>query len=138
MDRGYLGITAQALTSAIATAVGLKTPDGALITALEPQSPAQGILRVGDVLLRIGSTPVTLAELPKRAARLAPGSKVILVFMRDGVELSIPFTIGRLPDPPSDPALTGGPDTWAPNLALGLANSRPASRPGQRGRPIPP
>jgi serine protease Do len=123
VDRGYLGITAQALTPAIAAALGLRTPDGALITALEPQSPALGILRVGDVLLRIGSKPVSFAELPKRAARLAPGSKVMLVFMRDGAQLSIPFTVGRLPDSPPDPASAGGPDTWAPNLALGLADT---------------
>jgi hypothetical protein len=31
--------------------------------------------------------------------------------------------VGRLPDPPSDPALSGGQDTWVPSLALGLANS---------------
>jgi serine protease Do len=123
VDRGYLGVTAQAVTPAIATALGLKTPGGALITALEPQSPAQGILRVGDVLVRIGSMPVTYAELPKRAARLSPGSRVLLVFLRDGAQLSIPITVGRLPDPPSDPALSGGPDTWAPNLALGLPDT---------------
>jgi S1-C subfamily serine protease len=48
--------------------------------------------------------------------------------MRDGVQLSIPITAGRLPDPPSDPALSGGPDTWAPNLAIGLANATPEIR----------
>jgi serine protease Do len=128
VDRGYLGIKAQAMTPAVATALGLKTAEGALITALEPQSPAQGILQVGDVLLRIGSKTVTLAELPKRAARLAPGSEVELLFMRDGTQLSTPFTVGRLPDPPPDPALAGGPDTWAPNLALGLADTTPEVR----------
>lgn len=123
VDRGYLGISAQALTPAIAAALGLKTPDGALITALEPHSPADGALQVGDVLLGIGSTPVSFAGLPKIAARLAPGSKVYLAVWRDGVQLSNQFTVGRLPDPPSDPELTGGPDIWVPNLALGLADS---------------
>lgn len=80
------------------------------------------------MLLRIGSKPVTFTELPKRAARLAPGSKVLLVFMRDGVQLSAPFNVGRLPDPPADPASAGGPDTWAPNLALGLADTTPEVR----------
>jgi serine protease Do len=123
VDRGYLGISAQALTPAIATALGLKTPDGALITALEPHSPADGALRVGDVLLGIGSTPVSFAGLPKLAARLPPGSRVDMTVMRDGTQRSISMTVGRLPDPPSDPALTGGPDTWVPNLALGLADA---------------
>jgi serine protease Do len=128
VERGYLGISVQALTPAIATALGLKSPDGALVTALEPHSPAEGILQVGDVLLSIGATPVSFAALPKRAARLAPGSRVFLVVMRDGVQLSIPFALGRLPDPPSDPILTGGPDAWVANLAIGLADTTPEIR----------
>src|SRR5580658_5593541 len=51
VERGYIGVTTQALTPAIATALGLKTPTGALITTVDPDSPAQGILAVGDVLL---------------------------------------------------------------------------------------
>lgn len=128
VDRGYLGASAQALTPAIATALGLKTTSGALITALEPKGPADGILWVGDVLLSVASTPVTFAALPKIAARLAPGSRVDAVIMRGGVQQPISLTVGRLPDPPSDPALTGGQDTWAPNLALGLANATPQIR----------
>src|ERR1039458_4044224 len=46
-----------------------------------------------------------------------------MTVMRDGTQRSISMTVGRLPDPPSDPALTGGPDTWVPNLALGLADA---------------
>lgn len=57
VDRGYIGVTTQALTRAIAKALGLTTPSGALITAVDPKSPAQGILNVGDVLLSMGSSP---------------------------------------------------------------------------------
>jgi serine protease Do len=126
--RGYLGASAQALTPAIATALGVKTTDGALITALEPHGPADGTLWVGDVLLRLGSTPVTFSTLPKIAARLTPGSRVDTVIVRGGVRQSTSLTVGRLPDPPPDPALTGGQDTWVPNLALGLANTTPEIR----------
>lgn len=123
VSRGYLGASAQALTPAIATALGLKTTDGALLTALEPHGPADGTLRVGDVLLKIGATQVTFAALPKIVARLAPGSRLDMIIMRDGVQQPISLVVGRLPDPPADPALTGGQDTWVPNLALGLANA---------------
>jgi len=128
VDRGYFGISVQEMTPAIATALGLKRPDGALITALEPKSPAEGTLRVGDVLLSIGSKSASPAGLAKVAARLTPGSRVYVSVMRDGVALSLPITVGRLPDPPSDPALNGSPDTWAPNLALGLSNTTPEIR----------
>jgi len=123
VDRGYIGVSTQALTPAIATALGLKTPVGALITAVDADSPAQGILNVGDVLLSLGSVPVVLSRLPRRVARLAPGSTVELVIQRDGVQLPVAFKVGRLPDPPADPGLAGGTDTWAPNLAIGLADT---------------
>lgn len=123
VDRGYIGVTTQSLTPAIATALGLKTAVGALVTAVDPDSPAQGILNVGDVLLSMGSVPVTFSQLPRRVARLAPGSRVELVIQRGGVQLPIAFKVGRLPDPPADPALAGDPDTWAPNLAIGLADT---------------
>jgi serine protease Do len=128
VDRGYIGVTTQALTPAIATALGVKSLDSALITAVDSESPAQGILNVGDVLLTMGATPVVLSQLPRRVARLAPGSKVELVVQRDGVQVPISFPVGRLPDPPPDPALAGGADTWVPNLALGLADTTPEVR----------
>jgi serine protease Do len=123
VDRGYIGVTTQTLTPAIATTLGLKTPEGALITAIDPKGPAQDILRVGDVLLDMAGTPVVFTRLPRRAARLTPGSAVELTVQRDGMRLPISFRVGNLPDPPADPALAGGPDTWASNLALGLADT---------------
>jgi serine protease Do len=126
--RGYIGVTTQALTPAIATALGLDTPRGALITAVDPDSPARGILNVGDVLLEMGAAPVILSQLPRRVARLAPGSTVELLVRRDGAQLPISFTVGTLPDPPADPDQSGGPDTWAPSLAIGLADTSPDVR----------
>jgi serine protease Do len=128
VDRGYLGVSAQALTPAIAMALGAPTPDGALITEFEPNGPADWTLLVGDVLIGIDSTPLTFTALPKIAVRLVPVNKVTVTFIRDGTQLSRLMTIGHLPDPPADPALTGGPDTWVPNLALGLANANAESR----------
>jgi serine protease Do len=123
VERGYIGVTTQALTPAIATALGVKGLDSALITAVDAQSPAQGVLYVGDVLLTMDAAPVILSQLARKTARLAPGSTVQLVVQRNGEQLPISFTMGRMPDPPADPALAGGPDTWVPNLALGLAET---------------
>ena len=123
VDRGYLGLSAQALTPAIATALGLKKPDGALITSIEPNGAATGVLQVGDVLLAVGATKVNFNTLPKVIARLVPGREVTLTVKRDDIQLELPFKVGRLPDPPSDPTQSGAPDTWVPNLALGVANT---------------
>jgi len=43
--------------------------------------------------------------------------------VRDGSQLTIAVTVGQLPDPPDNPLQSGGPDTWVPNLDLGVANA---------------
>ena len=128
VDRGYLGISAQPMTPAVARAFGLSSPSGALVTALEPKGPSVDTLRIGDVILSIGDTPVSFESLGKVAGRLHPGSTVQVVVMRDGGRQQLALLIGQLPDPPSDPALTGDTDTWVPSLELGVAKSTRAIR----------
>jgi len=116
------------VTKGLATALGLRVPAGVLIAALDPTGPSAGILAVGDVLLSVGATPVAYAGLGKTAARLPPGTIVQVTVVRGGVEVPLAVTIGRLPDPPVDPALTGATDTWVRILALRLANTTPEFR----------
>src|ERR1022692_1375414 len=123
VERGYIGIYAQALTPVLATALGMKTKIGALVTALDPQGPAVGTLWIGDVLLRIDSVPVTFKDLSKISARLAPNALANVTVMRAGTQQLVALKIGRLPDPTSDPALTGGQDTWVPALGFGVADT---------------
>jgi serine protease Do len=129
VNRGYLGITLQAMTPALARVLlGHDTPAGALITAVEPKGPTAGELMAGDVLLSIGATPVTFTSLGKIAVRMTPGVTVNASVVREGTELTIAVTIGQLPDPPEDPLQSGGPDTSVPNLELGVANATPTIR----------
>ena len=129
VDRGYLGISAQAMTPALSTALGNRDPEGgALITAVEPNAPTLGVLLVGDVLLRINTTPVTFPGLGKILARLKPGVSADVTFLRDGAEMSTTVLIGQLPDPPVDPARSGDSDTWVRGLALAVANTTAAIR----------
>jgi S1-C subfamily serine protease len=39
------------------------------------------------------------------------------------LEQTAVLTVGQLPDPPPNPLQAGGPDTWVPNLELGVVNS---------------
>jgi len=121
VERGYLGVSAQTPTAAIATALGMQAPTGALITTVEPQGPAAGALLIGDVLLDIGTVPVTFKNLSKITARLKPDSVVAMTIRRDGAAQTVALKIGRLPLPPTDPALTGERDTWISVLKLGVA-----------------
>jgi serine protease Do len=128
VERGYLGISGQAMTPLLAKSLGMKTSTGLLVTAVDAGGPAVGALWVGDVLLGIGSSPVTFKSLSKITARLAPKALVVASVMRAGKQQSVALTIGRLPDPPSDPALTGDQDTWVPALKLGVAGTTPDIR----------
>lgn len=123
VERGYVGISGQAMTPLLAKALGMKTSTGILVTAIDAQGPAVGALWVGDVVLSIGQSAVTFKNLSKITARLAPKSLVVASVLRAGKQESVALTIGRLPDPPPDPALTGDQDTWVPALKLGVAGT---------------
>jgi serine protease Do len=123
VERGYLGISGQEVTPLLAKALGMKTATGALVTSVDADGPAVGALWVGDVLLSIGPRTVNFKDLSKITARLVPKSLVVASVLRAGKQQSIGLTIGRLPEPPSDPALTGEQDTWVPALRLGVANT---------------
>ena len=123
VERGYLGISAQPVTPVLASALHMKTPMGVLITAVDGQGPSVGTLIIGDVLLNIGSERVTYKDLSKITARLAPNALATLTILRSGTQESVALKIGRLPEPPADPTLTGGQDTWVPALGIGVADT---------------
>jgi serine protease Do len=123
VERGYLGVSAQELTPELATALHVKAPGHALITALDPQGPSTQSLAIGDVLLTINLTPATFKTLSTITARLAPDSLATIRIVRDGKEQSLAIKVARLPDPPDDAVVSGGQDTWVPALGLGVADT---------------
>lgn len=123
VERGYLGISAQPMTPLLAKALGMKTPSGVLVTAVDAAGPATAALWVGDVVLTLGGSGVTFRNLSKITARLKPKALVVASVLRAGKQQSVALTVGRLPDPPVDPALTGGEDTWVSALKLGVAQT---------------
>ena len=128
VERGYLGISAQAPSATLAKAFGMKTAAGVLVTAVDAQGPAAGALAVGDVLLKLGSTPVTFRGLTKITARLKPKTLIVATVFRGGKQETVAMTIGVLPAPPADPAKTGAEDTWVPSLRLAVADTTPEIR----------
>jgi serine protease Do len=124
VNRGYLGIEVQPMTPGLAQALlGSPTPKGALISAVDPQGPVAKRLLTGDVLLSIGSTPVSVENLGKLVVRLAPGTNVEASVVRDGMEQPALLTVGQLPDPTANPQQSGARDTWVRNLEFGVANT---------------
>lgn len=123
VDRGYLGISGQSVTPGLAAALHMKTPVGVLVTSVEAQGPAAGALIIGDVLLKVGPTAVVFKDLSKVTARLVPNALVTLTVLRSGTQQSVAMKVGRIPEPISDPTLTGVQDVWITALKIGVAET---------------
>lgn len=91
-----LGVSVQDLNQSLAESFGLKRPDGALVAAVDPRSPAAGAgLKVGDVILAVDGEPMTQAgAVSSRIGLARPGDKVRLKVWRDQAEREIAVTLG--------------------------------------------
>ncbi|HMO28182.1 PDZ domain-containing protein, partial [Enterovirga sp.] len=132
VTRGYLGVQIQPLTKDLAEGLGIDRSKGALVNATEPGTPASKAgLQSGDVLVSVNGQPVADArDLSRRIAGIKPGSKVEIVYLRNGKERTADVELGVLPGSKSaslnDQDDRGG---RSPRLGLQLA---PAPR-GEEG-----
>jgi serine protease Do len=96
--RGLLGVTIQPVTSDIARSLGLAQVRGALVSDVQPDSPAdKGGIHRGDVITAIDGTPVTDGNvLRNHVAQMQPGTKAQLSFLRDGKEQTATVTLSEL------------------------------------------
>jgi Do/DeqQ family serine protease len=83
---GRLGVSIQDLTPEIAQALGLRHTQGAVISQVEPGSPAaQAGLEPGDVIVEVNGRGVEDSSDLRNQVRLAQvGSKLDLTFYRNG------------------------------------------------------
>jgi serine protease Do len=105
--RGYLGVTIQSLTPALAKEFNLPGPRGALVTGVQPGSPAERAgLQVGDVIVKLGDHDVRdHANLRNETASLEVGLKTSISFYREGKVRTADVTIGEMPSGPLVAAL---------------------------------
>ena len=70
---------------------GIDGPGGCRLESLNPEGPASRAgLRVGDIVLRVGTEPVRDAEsLVRLVRRSSPGEEIMLVVARDGTEVPV-------------------------------------------------
>lgn len=122
--RGRLGVFIQQVDPALAKALGLDRPKGALVGEVEPGGPADRAgIRAGDLVVRVDQAEIARSdELPRLIARHAPGSRVKLEIMRDRATLTVEVTLDELKDDQRQGAAgSAGPGSRTPSdLGLGL------------------
>jgi serine protease Do len=95
--RGWLGVSMQPLTPALARAVGLKDTNGVVVDSVEQNSPAQHAdVRQGDVITAYnGKTIADARDLALAVANTASGQKASVTVWRNDSSHILPITIGN-------------------------------------------
>ena len=97
--RGWLGVGIQAVTDSIAESLGRSDTHGAMVTDVSSPGPSVGLIDEGDIIVSFDGKPiVTMHDLPRLVAEAEVGRKVPVVLVRDGKEITVDITLGRLPD----------------------------------------
>ena len=104
--RGWLGVATQAISPAMVTALHLPKADGALVSQVEPNSPAaKAGVEEGDVITAVQSQPVhDPRDLARLVAAVHPGGATALTVHRDGQERTLSAQISALKEADATPA----------------------------------
>lgn len=104
VTRGFLGVDIQSMTTDLSEEFNLPDKNGALVTDVEPNTPAaKAGLQNGDVIRELdGKTVADSQQLRLRISETAPGTKVTLKVLRSSnggkpEEKTITATLGTLP-----------------------------------------
>ena len=140
VDRGYLGVSAQPVSPAMARALHASGTAGALVAEVQKDSPAEAAgVQAGDIIEKVGGQPVLDPRgLARIVADVRSGTKQDILVWRDGAEKTIAATIAALPDgqaaKPAEAAAAAEADGDAAKLGLDLA---PLDRLTREGLSLP-
>jgi serine protease Do len=98
--RGRIGVAVQDMNGQLAQSFGMDRPRGALVSAVEKDSPAASAgVKAGDVILAVNDKQIDrVGDLPTQIASMKPGSKAQLRIWRDGKERSIDVSVDEMPE----------------------------------------
>ncbi|HVY83212.1 MAG TPA: DegQ family serine endoprotease [Steroidobacteraceae bacterium] len=98
IERGYLGVSTQELTSDLAKEFGVD--HGAIVTEVARGTPAEKAgFKTGDVITKINGTEIRDPErLALSVSRFAPGTPITVTVLRDGKPRDLKATLASLPE----------------------------------------
>jgi serine protease Do len=97
VDHARLGVTLQDLSAPLAASFGLKSPDGALVSSVMPDSAAaKAGLKPGDVITAVNGEAVHVAgDVSSRVGLARPGDKLKLALWRDKGHVDETVSLGH-------------------------------------------
>jgi serine protease Do len=100
VTRGRIGVTIQELTRELAESFGLSKPNGALVSNVEKNGPADKAgIEVSDVILKFDGKPVNNSiDLPRMVAAVKPGTKVVVDLWRKGKSKQVTIEVAEMPE----------------------------------------
>ena len=109
--RGRIGVGAQDVDAVLARSFQLDKPRGALISFVEPDSPAAGAgIKPGDVVLEVNGKAIEQsADLANNVSGIKPGDTARLAVWRGGQEQNIDVKVDELKEPDERAAAAGAP-----------------------------
>ena len=121
VSRAFLGVMIQPVTPDLAKFFKLEKSEGALISDVSPNSPAERAgLKSGDVVTKIDDRSVVDSRaLQLMIGEMSPGRNVQLTVVRDGNERQYPVTLGDQPGTSSE-TVGNGRKTSADRILEGV------------------
>jgi serine protease Do len=120
VNRSRIGVAVQDLGQPLAQSFGLATPHGALVSAVEPQSPGERAgLKPGDIITSVNGHIIDHSgDLPAVISQLPPGTEAKLGIWHDKKATEVMVKTVLLEDTPAQAAKNAGEDGGG---KLGLA-----------------
>jgi serine protease Do len=97
VNRGRIGVQIGEVSKDVAQAIGLPKAEGALVSGVEPDSPAdKGGLQPGDVILKFDGKAITKwSDLPRVVGQTKPGTSAAVEVWRKGKSQSLKVTVAE-------------------------------------------
>lgn len=135
VTRGRIGVQIGPVEKDVAESIGLGKVTGALVSAVEPDSPAaKAGLQPGDVIVQFDGKAIDkVSDLPRLVGSTKPGNNSSVTVFRRGKELRLPITIAEVPSDDVQVAQAGSegnatPKMQAQSLGLGVAELTAAQK----------
>jgi serine protease Do len=138
--RGWLGVAIQSVDQDIADSLGLKNASGALVSRVEPKSPAAAAgIQANDVILSFDGKEVPDSRhLPRMVVETPIDHEAQVNIWRDGKEITKTIKVSEMPDAKILASAEGGneendgpskkSDETVSQLGLGLSQITPDAR----------